>query len=538
MSTIKCTIEYASLANVPEYVAISYAWGDAGNQKSIYLDGIQKSISASLFGALSALRDREKEVLVWADALCINQQNMAEKSSQIKLMTSIYKKAESVAVWLGPEADNSPSAFRFLKELSESDSISPGERSRSWTISREDEKNLAAVARLFSRSYWKRLWVVQEVFNAADIVVYCGSDKISWRVLSEASSALHRYESDLDDQFAKISSPHHVQAIFNEGPRSLLDPNELRDEDKVLLDVLRRCRRKVSDKPQDKVFGLLGVLPEAIQKDFSVDYTRSVKEVFTDVVDFLVHTTASLDVICESINFSEHSNPANLPSWVPDWSYNPILKSLSSSYVFSASAGTEAEIQFHNHRNELEISGIHLDTIQKYGVSVATQCTLADYLMAFLHWRALLVETFGPIKKNAGSKMRHEEFCRVLNLSQDHSERPDDEWMQTCYHVFSSLIQERLPRLEIDSELRSFAKARTFVHHEDRRQFLQETFESIPAQAQDSLSENNVAIASPDAEAENGKTIEQDWGMNSYYIALYMGNSNLLCRYIPLLVTA
>jgi hypothetical protein len=417
---------------------------------------------------LSALRDAKKEVYVWADALCINQQNMVEKSNQIKLMTSIYAEAKFVAVWLGPEEDNSRSALTFLDDL-RNRTIS-GKRSRSWIMSRDNEKKLAAVARLFSRSYWKRLWVVQEVFNAADIFVYCESIKIPWSELNEASSALYGYQSDLSDQFAKNSSRHRVQSLFNEGPRSFQDRKEFQGRDQVLLDVLRRCRRKISEKPQDKVFGLLGVLPETTRKDFRVDYNLSVKEVFTDVVDSLVHTTASLDVICESIHFPEPSNP-----WVPDWSHNPNLKSLSLN-GFSASGDTTAEFKFRNRRNELEITAVYLDTVRDYGVSVGTQCTLADYLMAFLHWRALLVDTFGRIKDSAESRRKHEDFCRTLNLDQDPSERPSDEWMQTCYHVFSSLIQDRLPSLELDSELRSFAKAHTDVHREGHRQFLQDKF--------------------------------------------------------------
>ncbi|KAF7534369.1 hypothetical protein G7054_g6267 [Neopestalotiopsis clavispora] len=457
-STITCKVRYESLDQLPQYVAISYAWGDASDKKHIYLDGIYHEISASLFGALKALRRKKKKVLIWADALCINQQDNVEKSKQIKLMTRIYAKAKSVAIWLGPKADNSRSAIALLKDIN--DRSKSGELSKSWICSTKNENKIAAV----------------EVFNASNRVVYCGSGKISWQVLLKASSLLHYYQSDLSAYFARISPDHHIQALSDAGPRSLLDRREVHDGEEALLDVLIRCRRKFSEKPQDKVFGLLGVLPKSVRKNFPVDYSDSVKEVFTDVVEFLISATGSLDVICESIHSPPHSDPFNLPSWVPDWSHIPLMKSLRSSHGFSASEDKKARYKFGNRRNELQISAVYLDTVKRFGVSVGTKCSTADYLMAFFHWRALLVEEFGEITESKESRRKHEEFCRTLNLDQATPSALSDEWMLDCYHVFSSLIRERLPFLRIDPELQCFINADTIIPPDDRRQFLKDYF--------------------------------------------------------------
>ena len=97
-SDIKCEIFHASLQNPPRYVAISYAWGDIGDTRKILLKGTSIPIPVSLHGALEALRRRAEIVLVWIDALCIDQQNKDEQSEQVQLMTSIYSKAKSVAI--------------------------------------------------------------------------------------------------------------------------------------------------------------------------------------------------------------------------------------------------------------------------------------------------------------------------------------------------------------------------------------------------------------------------------------------------------
>jgi len=49
----------------------------------------------SLYDALIAVRQKKEEVLVWVDALCIDQQNKDERATQVRLMGNIYSKAMS-----------------------------------------------------------------------------------------------------------------------------------------------------------------------------------------------------------------------------------------------------------------------------------------------------------------------------------------------------------------------------------------------------------------------------------------------------------
>jgi hypothetical protein len=58
-----------------------------------------------------------------------------------------------------------------------------------------------------------------------------------------------------------------------------------------LLGVMRACRKKLSENPRDKVFGILGMLPKQILREFPVDYKQSVKTVYIDVVDYIISTT-------------------------------------------------------------------------------------------------------------------------------------------------------------------------------------------------------------------------------------------------------
>ncbi|PQE08062.1 hypothetical protein CJF32_00008147 [Rutstroemia sp. NJR-2017a WRK4] len=399
---IKCEISHASLGDPPRYVAISYAWGDAGDTRKIELEGSLIPISVSLYGALEALRQKYESVLVWADALCIDQHNRDERTQQVRLMTGIYSTAESVAIWLGPEADDSALAIDLLRTVA-NQADSPQKVSR-LISSQVGKPDLAAVVSLFERDYWKRLWVVQEIFNARSITVYCGSTKHQWAVYQRASDAFSRHRGDLDYYFpvgrrgsrTQIISQNqfsYSQALVYQGPGSLPDlKSYMILQEGSLLEVLRACRRKITSDAKDKLYAILGVLPEETREEFRADYSLSVKDVYTEVVDYLLKTTERIDVICDAIHFPVHTSSANLPSFVPDWSHIPQTAAMGHKYNFSAAGTTKANCRFLDERlNKLEISAIYLDTIRTSGISVGTLCTLADYLMAFMHWMALLL---------------------------------------------------------------------------------------------------------------------------------------------------
>jgi hypothetical protein len=60
-------------------------------------------ITKNLGAALKDIRSSSEVVKLWVDAICINQDHLAEKNHQVKNMGSIYWMAERVLVWLGPE---------------------------------------------------------------------------------------------------------------------------------------------------------------------------------------------------------------------------------------------------------------------------------------------------------------------------------------------------------------------------------------------------------------------------------------------------
>ena len=78
------TLVRADLEDEPIYDALSYTWGDHEDLKKVTCNGINIAVSRNLIAALLRLRTEEKTQVVWADPICINQQNLAERGSQVK----------------------------------------------------------------------------------------------------------------------------------------------------------------------------------------------------------------------------------------------------------------------------------------------------------------------------------------------------------------------------------------------------------------------------------------------------------------------
>jgi hypothetical protein len=135
-------------------------------------------------------------------------------------------------------------------------------------------------------------------------MVYCGRSCFPWDVYRKAAYALW------DDQ----SDPH-----IRKGPRSFPDQSDLMQYgNESLLEGLRAFRKKLSENPRDKVFGILGMVAPVTQHALAVNYSHSIKTVYTDVVDHLISWTGRIDVIRESIHYPLHTNTTGLPTWCPD----------------------------------------------------------------------------------------------------------------------------------------------------------------------------------------------------------------------------
>ncbi|RFU77906.1 heterokaryon incompatibility [Trichoderma arundinaceum] len=102
---IHCELGVVSLNNNPEYVALSYVWGPPFQDGTLYIGGQEQRIGRGLETALRYYRRAGWSMPLWVDAVCINQGDIPERSSQVSIMDRIYSSAATVFVLLGAGID-------------------------------------------------------------------------------------------------------------------------------------------------------------------------------------------------------------------------------------------------------------------------------------------------------------------------------------------------------------------------------------------------------------------------------------------------
>ena len=100
-----------------EYYALSYAWGNPIRNQSSLCNGQSLMITSSLLLALSNLRKDHADRYLWVDAICINQNDPEDKSIQVRRMSSIYRDAVAVIVWLGEDNETTGMGLELLSNL-------------------------------------------------------------------------------------------------------------------------------------------------------------------------------------------------------------------------------------------------------------------------------------------------------------------------------------------------------------------------------------------------------------------------------------
>jgi hypothetical protein len=155
-AVVQCQLFNYSLEESSErthpYDALSYVWGESGKTRPIRINEHELPVTLNLHEALSRLRYRYIERIVWVDAVCIDQGNIQEKEQQIQLMAKIYGQASRVIVWLGDAADNSNQALEEIRVA--------GDRISTDSLNKETTQQ--AVLALLQRPWFRRIWVRQQ----------------------------------------------------------------------------------------------------------------------------------------------------------------------------------------------------------------------------------------------------------------------------------------------------------------------------------------------------------------------------------------
>jgi hypothetical protein len=105
VAPVSCSLETVSLLSNPKpaYETVSYVWGAAAKREQLTVNGLRINAPASAVRVLRQFRHESTIRVVWIDAICINQANIAERNQQVALMADIYSSCDRALVWLGED---------------------------------------------------------------------------------------------------------------------------------------------------------------------------------------------------------------------------------------------------------------------------------------------------------------------------------------------------------------------------------------------------------------------------------------------------
>jgi hypothetical protein len=258
---------------------------------------------------------------LWVDAICIDQGNVEERNQQVQIMGEIYGRALKTAMWLGEAADGSDEGFKLIEELFAArrpDGISVVGKP---THELESRAHWTGLRNILQRSWFRRVWVRQELAVSRDPGFVCGQQTISWEKFKAVVPGLLDLQLGFTDQTEPMYGLHHtlmlkfLQALVWEHTTDRMLQKELL----FLLSVCRECE---STDPRDKVLAVLG-LCSPIQQSIlpRLDYTQTAETIFYNVALASVIMFQSLNILSHAgTSCTPNPKHASLPSWVADWS--------------------------------------------------------------------------------------------------------------------------------------------------------------------------------------------------------------------------
>jgi hypothetical protein len=450
--------ESLSEENVPEYEALSYAWGSTQTSHSIFISQTREplannqrppgsipslgalktlAITQNLSVALRHLRHSDTCRILWIDAICINQQNIPERSAEVGRMGLIYSKAARTTVWLGPESMNSTLATETLRSLGKGISYDP--INHSFTVVpgstidniKMDPDAIAAMApeweaiqNLLYRDWFTRLWVYQEIrLSRQHAIVVVGFSELTWSTFESVVwwvvatlPGIPTLETVLDMDYIDM----HVRNVLRLSSTSM-----------SVFQCIETTKHSLCSDPKDRLYGISN-LHATTRYKICPDYSKTKEEVYEEFARSSIAKTKILDVLtlCEL-----RSSSPTLPSWVPDLS---VLK--HTEIVPKRPHRSQNRAHFSALGKALHIEGITVDTIICLGTPLPSTAKPSETLAICRTWKYLVMLS-GPYI-NGGTMI--DAYIKTLiygALKEDSPDSGDIPTLEEWRSAFSTFFQ-------------------------------------------------------------------------------------------------
>ncbi|KAK0662115.1 heterokaryon incompatibility protein-domain-containing protein [Cercophora samala] len=278
---IECTLTEHFMPDCQnKYVALSYTWGDSTARKQIKVNGRPAFITENLYEALTHILSLDGDLAslleshdLWVDALCINQQDAAEKSVQVANMLDVFSNADWVVAWMGPSADGSD---ELLQGMRKAVTVDTPESDLVLDLSPQ------ALKAFLDRGWWNRMWILQEFMMSRKIWFLCGQSSVDADVLTITAHRWLLYLSqapnvDVEPELRDLLTVRMTLMIG----RDILSWKGMSFPMIYWIDIAKEAQ---CTDPRDKIFALLGLMWAGEKEDLICDYNASPCEVFSSAI--------------------------------------------------------------------------------------------------------------------------------------------------------------------------------------------------------------------------------------------------------------
>lgn len=309
-------------------------------------------------------------------------------------MGDIYRRADQVIAWLGKEDHECAFALESIQGMydaqvfhhrgiraaiaaAESSKEKGNEQDKSFVrvhsalddlLDRFDfDAVIKAVGVLISRSWWRRLWVIQELVLSRQAYLRCGPLAITWESFE--------FFLDVCELFMLCHSTHPAfYPAYIIGYKAFILSKCWRQhksgQDSTMFQLfemmITTAIRETTD-PRDRVFALLGLAKDREQLRIRPNYSLSCAQVYMKTAEALIEQHGLVILSYCSFKRSNKLRMEGLPSWSPDLSgsvSNPLRGNATTSiYRASGSSKPTLSFQWHASARLLKVQGIAVDKV-------------------------------------------------------------------------------------------------------------------------------------------------------------------------------
>jgi hypothetical protein len=177
------------------------------------------------------------------------------------------------------------------------------------------------LVRLFSKLWFKRCWVLQEILLANDAVLWCGQQWLEWSTFVDSCADL---DGGIEGRNLSMYNLCHdvVLDVENLRERFWSTSTQVRP---TLSKILSDTWYRKATPPEDQIFSVLGLVKGTVLQE---DYSLSIHDTYMAATRTCILQDRHLCILClAELSRTQDDIAENLtkraklelPSWVPRW---------------------------------------------------------------------------------------------------------------------------------------------------------------------------------------------------------------------------